>query len=122
VVGRFQTLFSVLNFTLPELMTVHVATRLEQVVVVVPVDADIDKAQDVAQENRQQRFDRVPIRAVRHFQFQNHDRDDDGEHAITERFKPVLSMAGGYSIHCWRTISRSLSVVFFSTKQPALPW
>ena len=64
---------------------------VEQVMMVVPVDAEINEAQHVAQEHRQQRFQaRRGRRRVRHFHLQHHDGDDDGEHAVAERFQPVL--------------------------------
>ena len=58
--------------------------------VVVPVDAEIDEAQQITQELRHQRFQRGEFDTVRHFQFQHHDGDDDGEHAVAEGFEPVL--------------------------------
>ena len=65
---------------------------MEHVVVVVPVDADVDEAQHVAQEDRQQRAAApAQVVAVRHLQLQHHDGDDDGEHAVAEGLEPVLS-------------------------------
>jgi hypothetical protein len=40
----------------PEHAAADALHGVQQVVMVVPVDADIDKAQDVAEENRQQRL------------------------------------------------------------------
>ena len=63
---------------------------LEQVVVIVPVDANIGEAQDIAEENWKKRPERVPIRTSWHLQLQDHDRDDNGENSIAEGFKAVL--------------------------------
>ncbi|OIQ80596.1 hypothetical protein GALL_376390 [mine drainage metagenome] len=51
---------------------------------VVPVDTDIDEAEHIAEKHRQQGQQCVEMLAVRHLQFQHHDGDDDGNHAITE--------------------------------------
>ena len=69
----------------------HVGGRVQQVVVVVPVDADVDEAQHVAQEHRPQLRDRGQVVAVGHVQLQHHDRDDDGQHAIAERLESTLA-------------------------------
>jgi hypothetical protein len=55
---------------------------------VVPIDTDVNEAQNVAQQHRQDRFQRSKVNRVGNFQFQHHDRDDDGKNAITERFEP----------------------------------
>src|SRR5664279_4018716 len=55
---------------------------MHHVVMVVPVDADVDEAEHVAQEDGQQRRDVREPGAVRHLQLEDHDRDDDGVLAI----------------------------------------
>ena len=69
---------------------------------VVPVDADIEKAQHVVKKHRQQRLQRGQVVAVRHLQFQHHDGDDDGEHAIAEGFESVLGHAARILSQCRR--------------------
>src|SRR6266567_7220657 len=59
-------------------------------VVVVPVDADIHEAQDVGEQGRSNRRECGEVRAVRRLQLQDHDRDDDSDHAVAERFEPAL--------------------------------
>ena len=66
---------------------------LEEVVMVVPVDADVDETEDVAEKDGQERFQGGEVGGVRDFQFQHHDGDDDGEDAVAEGFEP-----GGF--HC----------------------
>src|ERR1700739_614195 len=57
---------------------------MQQVMMIVPIDADINETQDVAEEDRQ--YGQQVVRAVtpRYFHFQHHDRDDDRDHAIAE--------------------------------------
>src|SRR5919108_5461349 len=66
---------------------------MKHVVVVIPIDAKVDEAQNVAQEYGDQGHQSLDALAVGHLHLQHHDGDDDGDHAITERFKPILSHA-----------------------------
>ena len=63
---------------------------LQHVVMIVPVDADEDEAQDVAEEYRDQGLQGGEIMPLRHFHLQHHDGDDDGDHAVTEGFEASL--------------------------------
>ena len=85
----------------PQNAPADVRDRVQQMVVIVPIHADEDEAQDVAREHRQERADRREVSAMRHLHLEHHDRDDDGKHAITEAFEPVL----GHPI--WTFPSRS---------------
>jgi hypothetical protein len=57
----------------------------------VPVDADVDEAEDVAAKDGQHWQKVVERGAVRYLQFQDHDGDDDGDDAVAECFKPAFS-------------------------------
>jgi hypothetical protein len=72
----------------PEDAAADVFGGLEEVVMVVPVDADVDETEDVAEEDGQERFQCGEVGGVRDFQFQHHDGDDDREDAVAEGFEP----------------------------------
>jgi hypothetical protein len=59
--------------------------------VVVPVNAHVYKAQDIAQEHRDQGCKSLEVLTPRHLQLENHDGDDDRNHGITEQFHAVLT-------------------------------
>src|SRR3989449_1046571 len=48
------------------------------------------EAQDVGEQGRSNRRERSEVRAVRRLQLQNHDRDDDSDHAVADRFEPAF--------------------------------
>src|SRR3989344_3986164 len=82
----------------PQDRAAHMLRGMQHVMMIVPVNAEIDETQHISQENRQQRTQRGKISAMRHLHFQNHDGDDDGEHGIAERLHPVfthISSPGG---------------------------
>jgi hypothetical protein len=60
------------------------------VVVVVPVNANVDEAEEVAEKNWYEGLDVGPVCAVGDFHFEHHDGDDDGEDAIGEGFHTVF--------------------------------
>ena len=74
----------------PQDPAVDVAGRVQQVVVVVPVDAQVHEAQHVAQEERRERTQRIEVGPVRDPQLEHHDRDDDGDDAVAEGFHASL--------------------------------
>src|SRR4029077_4938723 len=54
----------------------------------------IDEAQDVTQEHRHDRPQLVQPIAVRHLHFEHHDRDDDGDDTVAERFQSRAAHPG----------------------------
>src|SRR5688572_18142089 len=87
---------------------------MQHVVMVVPVDADNDEAEDVTDEHRAQRCDRVEILAVRHFHLEHHDGDDDGDDAVAECFQPAFAHAALVS-HATRWFLGFLGFLRFAT-------
>jgi hypothetical protein len=71
----------------PQDRAVHAFGDMQHVMMIVPVDADIDEAQHIAQEHREQRPQIGEAGAVRHLHLQHHDGDDDGEHTVAERLQ-----------------------------------
>ena len=58
--------------------------------VVVPINADVDEAQHVAEGHGQQGYQVRKLRPVRHLDLQHHDGEDDGQDAIAEGFESSL--------------------------------
>ena len=57
--------------------------------VVVPIDADVNKTQHIAAKDRQHGLQSRKPLGLRDFELQYHDGDDDREHPVAECFKPV---------------------------------
>ena len=64
---------------------------MEHMVMVIPKNANVGEAERVGKEHRQDGPERGKIGALWYFHFQHHDRDDDGNHSIRERLKPLLT-------------------------------
>jgi hypothetical protein len=94
---------------------------MQQVMMIVPIDRHINKAENVAEKDRDQAAERLPVSSARHLQFQHHDRDDDGDDAIAECGQPIPShgsmpFGGGHRIiaqgrFCWQVRPISLGVL-----------
>src|ERR1051326_3142014 len=67
---------------------------VEHVVVVVPVDRQHDEAHEVREKRGPHRPQCREVGAARHFQLEDHDRDEDRDHAVAERFEPALGHDG----------------------------
>ena len=61
--------------------------RVQQMVVIVPVDPQEDEALQVAEELRNERDDHLQFGRIRGLQLQHHDGNDDGDDAIAECFQ-----------------------------------
>ena len=61
---------------------------MEHVMVIVPVDANINETQDISEKNGQHRPQRLHGAALRHSHLQHHDGDDDRDHPVAERLQP----------------------------------
>ena len=101
--------------------------RVEEMMMVVPVDTDVNKAQHIAEEDGQQIAQVFQFHAMRDLEFQNHDGDDDGDHTIAECFQPALAQCctpPGIPI---RRIHREFAAGICSPGRPnndlsAVPW
>src|SRR5262245_13340085 len=56
---------------------------------VVPVDPQVDKAEHVIEKGRQHAAQRLEAVSVWNPQFENHDRDHNGDHGVAERLEPI---------------------------------
>jgi hypothetical protein len=63
---------------------------VQQVVMIVPINAEVNKAEDVTEKHGQQRLQGGESGAMRHFQFQHHDGDDNCQHAVAECFESAF--------------------------------
>src|SRR6266508_5683279 len=85
----------------PEYRARDGSTGMQQVMVVVPVDADVHKTQDVADEHRKQRQQLSRAVAMRDLELQHHYGDDDRDHRIAKCLQP--SRAHLFLVSCPRS-------------------
>src|SRR6267378_6789171 len=71
----------------PEYSAADLLGDLEQMMMVVPINTEINETEDVTQQYRQDRFQRGKFNRMRYLQFQHHNRDDDGKDTVAEGFK-----------------------------------
>src|SRR5262249_50712117 len=61
------------------------------VVMIVPVNADVNEAEHVAHEHRHKWHQCFQAVAMRNLHLEHHDRDDDGDDPVAERLQSVLA-------------------------------
>jgi hypothetical protein len=74
----------------PQHHAVDMADQMKEMMVVVPVDGYVDKAQHIAEKNRDHRCQGAEAGILRYLHLQYHDRNDDGDHPIGECQQPLL--------------------------------
>src|ERR1043166_6622903 len=74
----------------PQDATVHMLGSLEQVMVIVPIDPNKHKTQEVTDKDWNERAEGRQVHALRHMQFEHHNGNDNGYHSITKCFESSL--------------------------------
>src|SRR5579859_4598854 len=64
---------------------------MQQMVVVIPVNADVDVTQDVGEKSRSDRHEGLKIRSPWHIHVEHHNRDYHRKYAIAEGFEPAFA-------------------------------
>ncbi len=73
------------------------AGGMEEVMVVVPVDADVDEGEDVGEEDGEERGEIGKVGGtVGDFQLEDHDGDNDGDDAVAEGFEAGFGEGGSH--------------------------
>ena len=62
---------------------------MDEMMMIDPVDRDDDEAEDISKKRRPHSCQRSGRWIVRRLQLQNHNRNENGHHAVAERFNPV---------------------------------
>ena len=73
---------------------VYFLNEMDQVVMVHPVNCNDDEAENISEKGWPHLRERGWGRVVRWLKLQHHDGDEDGHHAITERFQAICSHGG----------------------------
>src|SRR5215831_13567212 len=74
----------------PKDSPIYMLRRLEKVMVVVPVNADKHKAENIAEQSGNDGEQRLEFRANRRLQIEHHNGDDDRNDPVTKRFQPAF--------------------------------
>src|SRR5579872_5079058 len=81
---------------------------VQEMVVIVPVDADVNEAQDVTQKDRHHGAQGLQRWSRGHSEIQDHDRNNDGEDAVAKGFETALIHRGEPASR-WGRLSRIAS-------------
>src|ERR1041385_8176576 len=88
---------------------------MHHVMMVVPVNSDVNETQEIAEEHRQQRHQVLQTVTMRHLHLQHHDGDDDCDHAIAECFQSPLGHLPSASTNSSRApeLSQAIDIDFY---------
>lgn len=75
----------------PQHGNVHRFDRVKHVMMVVPVNGDVNEAEYVTQEHREKRSEIMPLSSVRNFELENHDGEDDGKNTVAKSFQTIFT-------------------------------
>ena len=67
------------------------SSRMNQMMMIPPVNSNIQETQNIADKNRNQGKQIRQCRTMGHFNFKYHNRDNDGQYSVTKCFNSVLS-------------------------------
>ena len=90
----------------PQNRPCHRFAGMQHVMMIVPIDADVNEAENVAQKFWHQGHQRIHGRAVRDLELQHHDGDDDGDDAVAECFESAVAHSSdSVKLNCESTAS-----------------
>ena len=82
----------------PQYAAAYTGNGMYKMMVIDPVNTQVNKTKQVAEKNGYQWFYYIPVCTVRYFQFQYHNGDNDGNNAVAECFKPCFGHAAIYIV------------------------
>src|SRR4051794_29637735 len=87
----------------PKDPAIDLEVNIQQVMMIVPVDRNIQEAEHIAEERGCDGSKRAELRAVGRLEFKHHDRDDDSDDAVAESFEPAFLQGAPPSPTCSRS-------------------
>src|SRR5919109_2512303 len=90
----------------PQDAAVHLEMNFEQMMMVVPVDRDIQEAEHIREKGGRNGDEGAQIRPMRGFELQHHDGDDDCDHTVAESFQPafIQCTVSSPALSLWRLL------------------